>query len=83
MRRPKHLPLSQWPHVDHQAFEIAYTPGDLFDGTAGPGADLSSGTRRMIQTVYRRWLGFLTERQSTLCCAAACASKRLGMAEGS
>ena len=37
----------------------AYEPGDVFDETAGPGAHLSEGTRKMIQVGYRRWLGFL------------------------
>jgi hypothetical protein len=59
MRKLKHLPLEQWPHADHEAFRAAYEPGDIFDETAGPGALLSEGTRRMIRTAYRRWLGFL------------------------
>ena len=37
----------------------AYIPGDLFDGTAGPGAHLAEGTRKAIEFTYRRWLGFL------------------------
>jgi hypothetical protein len=60
MRRPKkHLPVDEWPAADREAFEAAYAPGDLFDGTAGPGAHLAEGTRRMIRTSYGRWLGFL------------------------
>ena len=42
-----------------QAFRAAYEPGDIFDGTAGPGAHLAEGTRRAIRFTYRRWLGFL------------------------
>src|SRR5262245_41807660 len=61
MRKLKHLPLEQWPHVDHEAFRAAYQPGDIFDGTAGSGAHLSEGTRRMIETAWRRFLGFLAE----------------------
>jgi hypothetical protein len=61
MRKPKHLPLDQWPAVDIEAFVSAFAPGDIFDETAGPGAHLAEGTRRMIRTVYRRWLGFLKE----------------------
>src|SRR5262245_32881204 len=61
MRKLKHLPLDQWPDADHEAFRTAYEPGDVFDETAGPGAHLAEGTRKMIRTAYRRWLGFLRE----------------------
>lgn len=61
MRKLKHLPVDQWPEADRTAFEEAYEPGDIFDETAGPGAHLAAGTRLMIKTSYRRWLGFLTE----------------------
>jgi integrase len=61
MRKLKHLPLDQWPEADHEAFEKAYEPGDIFDETTGPGAHLAEGTRRMIETAHRRWLGFLKE----------------------
>ena len=61
MRKLKHLPLDQWPEADIEAFAKAYEPGDIFDETAGPGAHLAEGTRRMIETAYRRWLGFLKE----------------------
>ena len=64
MREPKHLPLDQWPAADIEAFAIAFAPGDIFDETAGPGAHLAEGTRRMIRTAYRRWLGFLKEHYS-------------------
>jgi integrase len=59
MRALKHLPVSEWPEADHEAFRSAYEPGDVFDDTAGPGAHLSDGSRRMIRCTYRRWLGFL------------------------
>ena len=59
MRKLKHLPLDQWPEADHKAFRAAYESGDIFDETSGPGAHLAEGTRRMIGTAYRRWLGFL------------------------
>ena len=59
MRTLKHLPVNEWPAADREAFKAAYEPGDLFDETAGPGAHLAEGTRRMIETTYRRWLGFL------------------------
>jgi integrase/recombinase XerD len=59
MRQLKHLPVSEWPEADLKAFRAAYQPGDVFDETAGPGARLSEGTRKMIKASYRRWLGFL------------------------
>jgi integrase len=55
----KHLPLSEWPEADREVFNSAYEPGDLFEDTAGPGAHLTDGSRTMIQSTYRRWLGFL------------------------
>ena len=61
MRKLKHLPLDQWPVADHEAFAKAYEPGDIFDETSGPGAHLAEGTRKLIKTCYRRWLGFLKE----------------------
>ena len=59
MRTLKHLPVNEWPEADRAAFRAAYEPGDLFDGTAGPGAHLGEGTRGAIRFTYRRWLGFL------------------------
>ena len=59
MRTLKHLPVNQWPGADREVFRAAYEPGDMFDETAGPGAHLAEGTRLMISTIYRRWLGFL------------------------
>jgi integrase/recombinase XerD len=59
MRTLKHLPVHEWPEPDREAFRAAYEPGDIFDGTAGPGAHLAEGMRRMIRFGYRRWLGFL------------------------
>jgi integrase/recombinase XerD len=59
MRTLKHLPVNEWPEADRAAFRAAYAPGDLFDGTAGPGAHLAEGTRKAIEFTYRRWLAFL------------------------
>jgi integrase len=59
-RTLKHLPVDQWPTDDTQAFAEAYLPGDIFDETAAPGAHLAEATRRLIQTAWRRLLGFLT-----------------------
>ena len=64
MRKLKHLPLEQWPEADHDAFNVAYQPGDVFDESAGPGAHHSEGWRRMIRTTWSRWLGFLTDHYS-------------------
>jgi integrase/recombinase XerD len=61
MRKLNHLRLDQWPAADIEAFASAFAPGDIFDETAGPGAHLAEGTRRMIRTAYRRWLGFLKQ----------------------
>jgi hypothetical protein len=46
MRTLKHLPWNDWPEADCEAFRAAYELGDLFDGTVGPGAHLSEGTRQ-------------------------------------
>jgi hypothetical protein len=59
MSELKHLPVNEWPEADREAFRAAHEPRDVFDETAGPGARLSEGTRKMIQVGYRRWLGFL------------------------
>jgi integrase/recombinase XerD len=61
MGKLKHLPIGQWQETDRKAFAKVYEPGDIFEDTAGPGAHLSEGTRKMILTVYRRWLAFLAE----------------------
>jgi hypothetical protein len=66
MSELKHLPIDEWPEVDRNAFCAAYEPGDVFDGTAGPGAHLSEGTRKMIHFGYRRWLGFLKVISSSM-----------------
>ena len=56
MREQKHLPVSEWPQADREVFTSAYELGDMFEDTAGPGAHLAEGTRKMIQTGWRRWL---------------------------
>ena len=53
MRKLKHLPLEHWPAADHDALNVAYQPGDIFDESRGPGAHHSEGWRRMIRTTYR------------------------------
>ena len=62
MRKLKHLPLDQWPEADIEAFKRAYETGDIFDESLGPGAHHSRGWRMMVETSYRRWLGFLAEQ---------------------
>ena len=59
MRELKHLPVDLWPEDDLKAFRVAYEPGDIFEETGGPGALLAEGTRKIIRTAYRRWLGFV------------------------
>lgn len=59
MSQMKHLPETQWPAADRQAFETAFKPGDLFDETGGAGAHLAKGSRKCIRTGYGRWLGYL------------------------
>jgi len=61
MRTLKHLLVNDWPEADRAAFRAIYEPGDLFDGTAGPGVHLAEGTRKAIEFTYRRWLAFLNK----------------------
>jgi integrase/recombinase XerD len=61
MRKLKHMPIEQWPAEDQEEFQRVYQPGDVFDDSRGPGAHHSTGWRRMIETSYRRWIGFLSE----------------------
>ena len=60
MRTLKHLPVNEWPEADRAAFRAAYEPGDVFDGTAGPGAHLAEGTRACDQ-VYLSALAWLPQ----------------------
>jgi hypothetical protein len=81
MRELKHLPVNEWPEADRDAFRAAYEPGDVFDETAGPGAHLSEGTRKMIQVGYRRWLGFFNTNHLMIShCRLQSASSRSGCA---
>jgi hypothetical protein len=61
----KHMPVKDWPELDRAAFDRAYASGDIFDEDAGPGSHLAHGYRRMIQTAYRRWLGFIARHHPT------------------
>ena len=59
MRRSKHLPLNCIPSADVDLFREAYMPGDIFEDSGGRGAHFTFGMRKMVETAYRRWLGFL------------------------
>ena len=62
MRKLKHLPLDQWPEADQRGLRPRRTSQATYlTRPAGPGLILAEGTRKMIQTAYRRWLGFLAE----------------------
>lgn len=53
------LPLDQWPEADRIAWQSALMPGDLLDGTVGPGYHWSSDTREKYRKGYGRWLTFV------------------------
>lgn len=59
MIKLKHLPEKAWPATDRMAFNAIFGAGDIFEDTSGAGAHLADGTRRIIKTAYRRWLGFV------------------------
>ena len=65
MRRLKHLPVKNWPEADQEAFRRAYFAANIFDEDGGPGAHHSKGWRRMIETTWRRWLGFLAKHHAS------------------
>lgn len=53
------LPLTDWPEPDRLAWEAALAPGDLLDGTMGPGHHWSADTREKYRKGYGRWLTFV------------------------
>ena len=53
------LPLKNWPEPDRLAWEAALVPGDLLDGTMGPGHHWSADTREKYRKGYGRWLTFV------------------------
>ena len=53
------LKLCDWPDQDQQAWKVALTPGDLLDGTVGPGQHWCPDTREKYRKGYGRWLTFL------------------------
>jgi integrase/recombinase XerD len=55
----RHLPRDLWPATDLARFDAMFARGDIFDDHCPPGSHLSDGTRRHIETAYKRWLGYL------------------------
>lgn len=53
------LKLEHWPEADRQAWEAIFEPGDILDGTVGPGHHWSEETRAIRRKGYGRWLTFL------------------------
>lgn len=53
------LPLHAWPEPDRLAWEAALAPGDLLDGTIGPGHHWCPDTREKYRKGYGRWLTFV------------------------
>lgn len=53
------LKLADWPEQDRNAWEAAFAPGDLLDGTVGPAHHWSIDTREKYRKGYGRWLTFL------------------------
>lgn len=53
------LPLHLWPSEDRAAWEAALAPGDVLDGTVGPGFHWREETRSKYRKGYGRWLTFL------------------------
>ena len=63
MPRPRHLPLAPMPEADLKVFRVANGQGDVFDVPSGAADHLAAGTRKLLLTAYRRWLGFLPEEE--------------------
>ena len=57
--RRRCLKLEDWPEIDREAWEAALAPGDLLDGTMGPGNHWGPDTREKYRKGYGRWLTFL------------------------
>ncbi len=58
--RPRRsLKLEQWPARDREDWECIFRPGDILDGTVGPGAHWSPQTRKNCRYGYGCWLMFL------------------------
>lgn len=53
------LRVEEWPELDRAAWETAVQPGDILDGTVGPGHHWAKQTREKYRKGYGRWLTFL------------------------
>ena len=53
------LRVAEWPERDRIAWERALAPGDILDGTVGPGFHWRPQTREKHRKGYGRWLTFL------------------------
>ncbi|MEL7471577.1 MAG: tyrosine-type recombinase/integrase [Pseudomonadota bacterium] len=57
--RRRCLTVDLWPEGDRVAWERAMAPGDVLDGTVGPGFHWRDQTREKYRKGYGRWLTFL------------------------
>lgn len=57
--RRRCLKVEAWPKPDRRAWEAALQPGDILEGTVGPGFHWSAQTREKYRKGYGRWLTFL------------------------
>lgn len=57
--RRRCLTVDRWPEGDRLAWERAMAPGDILDGTVGPGFHWREQTREKYRKGYGRWLTFL------------------------
>ena len=53
------LRVAEWPERDRIAWERALAPGDILDGTIGPGFHWRPQTQEKYRKGYGRWLTFL------------------------
>lgn len=53
------LTLAEWPEPDRLAWNAALVPGDLLEGTVGPGNHWCDDTREKYRKGYGRWLTFV------------------------
>ena len=53
------LKVHEWPEIDQQLGHRILQPGDILDGTVGPGFHWSEETREKYRKGYGRWLTYL------------------------
>lgn len=61
-RLPPSLPFASWPLRDQKAWLAANDGDPLAPGGAGPGVRWRETTRRLYQSGYCEWLGWLADR---------------------